>query len=83
MAGSEGPYLGKFACMCVTGFACNERCGFCFAREVRDADALCFVCAWCACGHRERLVEGVGPTLGRRALWLVMLYTYDANIFAS
>ena len=58
---------GNFACMCVSGFACNERCGFCFAREVRDADALCFVCAWCACGHRERLVEGVGPTLGRRS----------------
>ena len=59
-------YLLKFAC--IRSWVCmQQRCGICFAREVRDADALCFFCAWCACGHRERLVEGVGPTLGRRS----------------
>ena len=65
LAGSEGPYLGKF-CMHVCGLHATSVAGFVLP-EKSETLMCCVVCARCACGHRERLVEGVGPTLGRRS----------------
>ena len=53
------------------------------ATVVRDADALCFVRAQVHVDIESVSSRESAQRWGEEALWLVMLYTYDANIFAS
>ena len=82
LAGSEGPYLGIF-CMHVCGLHATSVAGFVLPEK--SETLMC--CVLFARGVRVD-IESVSSResaqrWGEEALWLVMLYTYDANILAS
>ena len=83
LAGSEGPYLGKFCMHVCPGLHATSVAGF----VLPERSETLMRCVSFARGVRVD-IESVSSResaqrWGEEALWLVMLYTYDANIFAS